>query len=339
MEAIFKEKDFVVCDVPVPLGYPQSQTHAGVAHGKDRVYLTSSPYPKIRYNFLQRIYRKCLHVVTNNMYPPNYGDAQENPMLYWGDKNNESPSVFKPYFGNPLANTPPKLFGYKSYNSDPDVYVEDGLVYVLNRECFMTGGAYNYWVRIFLMMFAETENGVKYLRSKIILEEPNKNLSPCIVKWQNSYKLLSLETLSYNTGDSDCHLILRESSSIDGVYNNKREIQISGGNYVPWHFSVFKYDNSLYAIVACIKGGKSKRLYQMLGKFDDNLNNLTIYPRPLVDIPSYRGAAYVTDEGDIILYSTTDRYYVAGSKSVDGKDIIMMKAPFERVLTQLEKED
>lgn len=339
MEAIFNKKDFFVCDVPVPLGYPQSQTHAGVAISKDRVYLTSSPYPKIRYSILQRIYRKCLHVVTNNLYPPCYGDAQENPMLYWNDRNNEPLTVFKPYFGNPLANTPSKLFGFRSYNSDPDVYVEDGIVYVLNRECFMTGEAYNYWVRIFMMKFAETENGVNYLHSKIILEEPNINLSPCIIKWQNSYKLFSLETLSYNTGDPECHLMLRESSRIDGAYDNKREIQIIGDNFVPWHLSVFKYNNKLFAVVACIKAGTSRRLYQMLGRFDDNLSSLFIYQRPLVDIPSYRGAAYVSDEGDFILYSTTDSYYVKGSRSVDGKDIIMMRAPFEIVLTQLEKGD
>lgn len=339
MEAIFKEKDFIICEVPVPKGYPQSQTHAGVAISRDRIYLTSSPYPKIRYNFLQRIYRKCMHIITNNIFPPCYGDAQENPMLYWGNRRNGPATAFKPYLGNPLANTPPKLFGYKSYNSDPDVYVENGIVHVLNRECFMTGGAYNYWVRIYLMMFAETENGVKYLCSKIILEEPNKNLSPCIIKWRNTYYLLSLETLSYNTGDTECHVILRESLNIDGIFENKREIQISGGNYVPWHLSVFKHNNMLFAIVACVKAGSSKRLYQMLGKFDENLNKLVIYQRPLIDIPSYRGAAYVSEEGEFILYSTTDSYYVSGSKSVDGKDIIMMRIPFERLLTQLEVGD
>ena len=31
LEPYFKKEDFILCDVPVPEGYPQSQTHAGIA--------------------------------------------------------------------------------------------------------------------------------------------------------------------------------------------------------------------------------------------------------------------------------------------------------------------
>ena len=44
----------------------------------------------------------------------------------------------------------------------------------------------------------------------------------------------------------------------------------------------------------------------------------------------------MTDDGDFVLYSTTDKYRVPGSKSVDGKDVIMMKKRFDIVLEEID---
>lgn len=332
MEAIFTEKDFTLCYVPVPSGYPQSQTHAGVAIAGERLFLTTSPFPAIKYSLIRRVINKVSRILTKGVFPPIYGDAQENPMLYWGNIKEICPTVFTPYIGNPIASTPAKLFGYHAYNSDPDIFTEGNNIYILNRECYHKSTGEDYWCRIIQYHFEATQEGAQYISSKVILETPTLFLSPSITKWNGEYCMFNLDTKSYNTGDSQFHLYVRSSNNVEGSYGYSNELKVSSGAYVPWHLSLFQYKGELYSVVACIKDGTPRRLYQMLGKFDKSLTTLTIFQRPLVDVPSYRGAAYVAENGRFVLYSTTDCYQVSGSKSVDGKDVIMMAKNFESVL-------
>ena len=47
MKPYFSKKDFSLCDVPVPEGYPQSQTHTGVAYSQGLYLLVASPHPLV----------------------------------------------------------------------------------------------------------------------------------------------------------------------------------------------------------------------------------------------------------------------------------------------------
>lgn len=42
---IFRKDEFELCEVPVPEGYPQSQTHCGVICVDGSYILSTSPYP------------------------------------------------------------------------------------------------------------------------------------------------------------------------------------------------------------------------------------------------------------------------------------------------------
>lgn len=343
MESVFSIKDFAICDVPVPKGYPQSQTHAGVAVYGGRVFLTTSPFPQIKHSrFMMRLrallYRVCkgkLHIL--------HGDMEENPMLYWGTKGEEVPSKFTPFIGNPLVNLPPSLFGFQGYNSDPDIYIEDGILYVVNREyiALTKPGTKHYvgdsLVRLDMIKFAITGDGIEYRRANIFKESYDNILSPSLTKVGEKYCIFYIDTYSYLYPDSHCNLWMMRDDKIDGCYEEKNQIKIASESFVPWHLSVFSSGDKLYAIVACVKKGKPKRLYQMLGEFSDDLSALKIYQMPLVDIPSYRGSAYITSSDKFVLYSTTDRYPLKGSKSVDGKDVIVMQKPFTEVLSLLKQ--
>ena len=85
--------------------------------------------------------------------------------------------------------------------------------------------------------------------------------------------------------------------------------------------------------------GIGHRCWQMLGEFDDDLTYLKIYRTPLTDYASYRGAACVTDSGLFVLYSTTVHEKIKGSKSVDGRDVIMAKMPFNELLRMLKERE
>ena len=338
MEPVFTEKDLKVCYVPVPKGYPQSQTHAGVAVHDGRVYLTTSPYPQIHYSRFVGHLRGLMRRISKGKLPRLHGDIEENPMLYWGKKGEDAPTSFTPFMGNPIVTLPPSLFGQPAYNSDPDIYIEGDDIYVINREFLRKEPAHvkhyvgDSHVRLDMVRFKGTEDGAEYVSATIFKESDENILSPCLTMIGDKYRLFYFDTFSYLYPEAECHLYMESDSKIDGRYGDKTEIIIESQGFVPWHLSLFWYKGRLYSIVACVKKGQPKRLYQMLGLFDENFSKLKIFQRPLVDIRSYRGAAYVNNKGEFILYSTTDRYPLMGSISIDGKDVAMGKMEFDKLL-------
>jgi len=338
-EPIFKEADLELCEVPVPQGYPQSQTHAGATLFRERVYLTTSPFPQIRFGRMRGHLRALALKLTKGEWPKIYGDNCENPMLYWGEKGDSSPIRFMPFKGNPFISVPPSLFGFPAFNSDPDIFQENGHLYVINREYIRNyspgGNIGDVLTRIDLVTFCITDEGADYERSQIIKEEHYPITSPCLVKWRGIYRLIYVDTQSYNVAGANCHLYYESSNDICGVYSNKKEIVIESENFVPWHLSIFEFRGRFYSVVACVYKGKPQRLYQMLGTFDEDFSKLTIYQRPLIAVPSYRGSAYVNEDGVFILYSTTDKYPLKGSKSVDGKDVVLAKMDFNTLLRDI----
>ena len=341
MEAIFTEKDLTICDVPVPSGYPQSQTHAGVATYKGRVYLTTSPFPQIKRGFVRTHWDGLLYRLTNGKLPKQHGEIEENPMLYWGERGVDAPTRFTPYLGNPIVSLPPALFGYPAFNSDPDIFIENDDIYVINREYLrrIPSGTKHYVgdsrIRLDMVHFKATEESIEYQNANIFKESDENILSPCLTKWKGRYRLIYLDTFSYLYPDSECHLFMESADIVDARYGERKEIKIDSEGFMPWHLSVFWYDGRLYSIVACVKKGQPKRLFQMFGEFDEELSALRIFQRPLVDIRSYRGAAYVSESGEFLLYTTTDKYPLKGSLAVDGKDVVMGRMPFVKLLKEI----
>lgn len=113
---------------------------------------------------------------------------------------------------------------------------------------------------------------------------------------------------------------------------NKTFINIEKGNYEPWHFSVFDFEDKLYAIIACVRHGEKQRCWQMLGEFDEGLTTLKIYQTPLTDYKSYRGSALVTDYGDFVFYNSVVNEKIKKGKSVDGREVIVASRSFESLI-------
>lgn len=336
MDCIFSKKDFVLCDVPVPQGYPQSQTHVGVKIVEGQYYLSTSPYPS-RILPVWKLYflvflRKLTLGKANYLYR---GEWFENPCLYKGIVTNgdEIPSRFQLIEGSPLMDRPKDLYGYGSYCSDPDIYTEDGTFYILNRETIKHPNPQLGFTDVYLIQ-GKIKNGAFEKEKCQKLFDNDTDKSPCLIK-KGIYYYLSLETNSYNDGKPCVKLNKRTSECSLWNWSEKKGIKLIRGNYEPWHMSVFMTNNKLYTVIACIKDGIKQRCWQMLGEFSDDLSELKIFQTPLSDYNSYRGAAIVRKDGEFILYSTTVHEKVNGSKSVDGRDVIMAHMPFERLLSEL----
>lgn len=338
---IFKKEDFTLCDVPVPNGYPQSQTHAGIACHNGFYYLTTSPYPSIKRGKLMAYLRAAINKLTFFKFLDNRdSDLFENPCIYVGCNNGSNPPThFVPLTNNPLMQTPDSFYELPSFNSDPDIFIEDDLVYVLNRTVHRrlnNQGKIGFDCRLFLIKGKLVDGKYRYMGTKVLLDGVSCG-SPSLLKCSDGYVMFSVSSSCYNDGSTKFSLSKMCSETIDGFNNDNEwdnvDVEIEG--YTPWHMSVFSYKNDNYAIVACVKHGEKQRCWQMLGKFNKDLSKLKIFKKPLTDYNSYRGAACVDEKGEFILYNTTVHERIKGSKAVDGRDVIMAHGQFDEVLKRV----
>lgn len=347
LEPYFKKEDFILCDVPVPEGYPQSQTHAGIAVHNGKFYLTCSPYPLIKYSRLQ-IYAKLLlqKLTFGKLGQFIDADSYENPLLYEGiDNDGKPPFKFRLLQPAPLMERPQKIEGVQSYNSDPDIFVEGDAFYILNRTYYRNKNIFNYVAQNALVSLIEGKihNGAFAINNKEELTKTEKSfLSPCITRYNNQYIYTYIESNSAIDGKTFEGIYLSKCKSIYDFKKNTsfEKTKIDTDDLLPWHMSLFTYDETLYTIITCVqKNCPIISMQQYLGKFDKSLSKLHIYRKPLVGLNSYRGAASVLSDETFVLYTTTVYEHINGSESVDGRNVLLAYTSFIELLKALQDED
>lgn len=346
MNVIFKREDFTLCKVPVPKGYPQSQTHAGVARLNRDYFLVTSPFPNIKYKKIILYLRVAIRKLTRGLlFNTPEGEYYENPCLYIGNTlTTAPPTLFHLMHQQPLMDTPERLFGLPTFNSDPDIFVENDEIYILNRSVVRTeeykGGGYRAAIKLFLIR-GRNINDHFSLEETFVLKSGHRNIiSPCLSKKDGEYILVYLDTNSYNDGSTFKGLYVQKSVILRNLQSDSeiKKINVESCDYLPWHMSLFEYKQKIYTIIACVKKEQPYRCWQMLGEFDENMTELKIFQTPLTDYNSYRGAACVTDNGEFVLYNTTVHEKIKGSTSVDGRDVLMAHMPFDKLICTLQKE-
>ena len=345
---IFSKDSFTLCNVPVPYGYPQSQTHVGVSFCNGKYYLTTSPYPVIKRSvFVSRI-RRLIDIISFGKICKNIqGEYYENPCIYIGEGSaSEPPSVFSLMQKTPLMEPPEEFYGIPSYNSDPDIFIDgDNHIFVLNRSVVRTGesknGRYTFVVRIYLIRGIDEAGKFKLISNTLFWETNELCLSPCFFKYNNRYILAYLNSNSAIDRSTFGGLYIYFLDDYGGIKKNMspKEVRVIGDGLLPWHMSVFMHESTLYAVVLCVRKGHGGKLWQMLGVFDSSLSELYIYKTPLSDYNSYRGAACITENGLFVLYNTTVDEKIKGSKAVDGRNVILAKMKFDNLLTKIRQQE
>ena len=335
---VFSKEDFLLCDVPVPKGYPQSQTHAGIALYRGNYYLTTSPYPNKCYPRWLAYVRILLRKLTGNVFH-RLGDGEyyENPCLYRGLKTGDDiPSRFEPLGSNPLVPAPKSQGGLPAYNSDPDLFIENGRAYILNRTVYrtkMTDAGYESRTEISLLE-GDLFGGDSW-NQRLLKRWDKSFVSPCLTKYDGKYRLAYLDTNSALDASTFGGLYIESADSLEGLSDTSdgSSVQVNAGDMLPWHLSLFQFQGELYSIIACgDKGDPTKKVWQMLGVFKNDLSELDVFPVPLTDYRSYRGSACITEDETFVLYSTTVWESIPGGKAVDGREVIVAKMPFSDLL-------
>lgn len=340
MNTIFSHSDFYLCNVPTPSGYPQSQTHAGVFSYNGRVYLSTSPFPCPKESKLKIYTKAILRKMTKGFLCPIVrGESFENPLIYIKDNKKNSFCLMQL---SPLMEQPDPYYGYPAFNSDPDLYIEDDTIYVINRAIFRTAltpgrNRDEYVIRYYLIKGLIDGEKFKYISTHLFYESNELSVSPCLTKYRGKYILSNLFTNCYNDGYNFKSLQCATFNNLEDIYQKLTwyKINVDISEFIIWHMSIFTYQDKLYTIAACIKRGEPHRCYQMFGEFDDDIKNLHIYKTPLTDYNSYRGSAYVSKDGIFHLYSTTVYEKITNGKSVDGREVIYTQMNFEDLIKKL----
>lgn len=346
MKLIFNKEDFCLCDVPVPKGYPQSQTHCGVAFIGDIILMTTSPYPNYKRNKYVIYFWAILKKISFGVIGSSKifrGEDYENPCLYIERKRKDGvviPNSFELIEGSPLMNKPFDKFGLGSYCSDPDVYVEGDTVYVLNRTTIRkarTGSPKLDYETCIHLISCKIENNT--IVDKVVTDLwKGFDVSPCICRYNGAYLYTSLITNSFNDGKDFDTLNIRTSDNIYKGWSDEKSVRVVSEKYVPWHMSLFEHKGTLYSIIACVEKGIANRCWTMLGEFSRNLNELKIYQTPLTDFKSYRSSALVTKNGIFVLYNSVVNEPIEGGNAVDGREIVVASKDFEKLLAELRSE-
>lgn len=343
-QPVFSRDALTLCDIPVPKGYPQSQTHCGIILYEGKWFMTTSPFPTIQHSKFVNYLRLALHKFSGGLLVnPKRADRFENPCLYVGDARQGFPTSFHLIGEKALMDTPEQPKGGYAYNSDPDLFIEDGKTFILNRTAYCRRGADNEAVHSMTLHLIEGRLFEGSLSDMSITElgdwDSSTIVSHSLTKYDGTYQLMYLDTISALDGKTFTGLYCKTADSVNGLKQaEERQIKVLSGNLLPWHLSLFQHEGTLYTIIACVEKGTPKgKVWQFLGEFSKDLSSLKVYDTPLTDYCSYRGSAAVTSQGLFVLYTPTWNEKVRGSKSVDGKDVLMGKAPFEEVLRIVKK--
>lgn len=332
MIPVFNREDFILCNVPVPHGYPQSQTHCGVAMFKNALFLSTSPFPNPRRN-CRTITKALIRKITKGKYYSHYGEFYENPCLYIGLPDDYPINSFRLLHPAPLMRPPYPLFNRPSFNSDPDIFVCDDKLCIMNR---VTLRKENGFLNQLFIIQGRFNDGLFFCDGYNLLTESERCfISPCIIKYKEKWIITYLDTNSYNDGITFRGLYLKEMSQVVPFSDNNKDwrtVSIAGDDRLPWHMSLFLYDDKIYSIISSVNRNYDHRCVQMLGVFNKELTELYIFPRPLCDMNSYRGGAYVDENGLFIFYSTTVHEKIKGSKAIDGRNVIVTSKPFDEIL-------
>lgn len=360
------KEEMLFCSVPIPgindykgaafdftpeqiASYGQSQTHPSIVYapngfGGHKYWLASTPYP-------------------------GGGGVFECPCIYYGDEDADGnpPRVFYPIAGtasgnysvvdNPIV----KLPNNSTINSDPDLLLDSGVLYMISRE---NTNAYATYMQKSANGQAWTPRGASPLWRKDtgFLAGKPELLSPAIVKIGANYRVYCITGTAgiypfdeqKNRGVSWGIYILNGTTLENGGdFQLYGRVNLTGHRRIePWHGDVFIDPSSgnLYYIFSGFDLTQvPRRGYLYLAESTDGVN-FHVFARPLIaSYQQYRPTAMLRpSDRELIVYWCTESgaptdasYYPRGASDIpiDGRAIGVSHVNFDDLLAAFKKEE
>jgi len=221
--------------------------------------------------------------------------ALENPILYYGNSENEQPpldwTATAIVEGTPLP---------KGYNSDPCLYVDGNGMWVFWRANWTVECEQNECVRAVIGLF--TTDGYHFGNRKIFAKETLPNIDhimcPVVAKYNGN---ITMYTCNHEFIPNRIPLgisIWGSNNTINdlGFVKTKEVLPKYYEGFDFWHFDVFEHNNKLYCVVSPESGAEI-----LLGRSDDG-EHFTFWNTPLLSAKGtgrfyfYKPSALVLNE-------------------------------------------
>lgn len=357
MKAVFSKNDLKFCSVPVPDINAHKNTDFEYTAEQIAAYTQSQTHPSIVY--IPNGWNGHKYWLATTPYPAGTG-VFENPCIYYGDedKKGNPPTVFTPINGTAsgeytVVNNPVvKVNGTNAVNSDPDLILLNGTMWLISRanherHCTYaqkseTGQAWTprcetpLWVRPAPM---EPE----FISPSII--EKDGELLAYGLSGRGAYPYDEYNNMGFSWG---IHILKGTTMEGVGDFDYWQKGVITGNFLVdPWHMDIFK-DNSTGKIYMILCGNNvepaNSHRYCYLAESEDGVT-FYLYGKPLMNAyRNYRPTAFLREsDRKLIVYFSTEYANVtadelpngASDMSNDGRYIVMAEKNFDTVLNEL----
>jgi len=263
---------------------------------------------------------------------PTSGEPYENTCIFYENENeNKSPILFRPIDSNPII-----FKGEAQYNSDPDIYFDSSSsrLYSITRK--RHGPKYE--TRIVLQ---ESQDGQIWSEPKIVIENSNDFLSPCLYKKGDKYIICGFQPDSTNKSETASIDIWESESLSDPDFTFSGSMEWNSDINI-WHGDVFQWGNN-YFLIACgtnenykyFAGIKDVSKYLFLATSNDGFN-FDFYETPLIKANGvYRASAFIKDDSLLVCYvSFHNRKFEKGSY-ISGNRIGLIEYPVSKLISEI----
>jgi hypothetical protein len=255
----------------------------------------------------------------------------ENPILYYADeeKDGAAPTKWIPAINHPLVEAPePKGTGY---NSDPNLFYEDGKLWLFWRENWSNNCEKNNMKRAVFGM--SSTDGVTWDLStrKFYMGAKGGDYDPAmcpILKKEKDVYRFYASNFQFKPSRVSLGLAVWEGHSLEKPdFKLKTITKIKcDKRYQPWHFDMVTYDNKYYMILQTNESMGNISI----GESTDGCN-FTILPKPLIvqnatHLALYKPTAVIKDKIFYLYYTVKD------SLDRNHNVLYLTKMPFKDVL-------
>jgi hypothetical protein len=232
------------------------------------------------------------------------GEYYENPCIYFanGDSENKHPLSWTPIANNPLLPHPSS-----GYNSDPELFMHDNKLWVVNR--WKSG------VPIISFTMQSSSDGLNWTEPTIIYSsDDSESVSPMYLFENGKHRLYIIEPYKNPIVGTDKtrtqYIRVIESESLENPSFTEIEYCALEGLPNIWHGSIFVYKDVKYLIGCGLHDADRRNLFGLyLARQIEGTNDFKFYDKPLIaTFGGYRPHSFV-DGDNVVVYISTHNIF------------------------------
>ena len=260
-------------------------------------------HPSVYYN--KDGWNGYTHWMVATPYPqqePLTGEWYENPCIFYGNSNawHKHPIAFTPLASNPIIGKPPS-----GYNSDPEIFVHENIMYVINR---IRSGSTGF---VTAFQLVSSSDGINWSEPEIIYgsQKLSNDVCPMYIFEDGKHRIyiaqmyMNPDTMYWSRAN---HISIIESESIETPDFVDAGYSAIEGLPNMWHSGIFTYNGKKFLVAGGSHDGHLNEVRGLcLGEQIEGTNDFKLYDKPIFSPNgTYRPFGFVDEEGTLVIYSS-----------------------------------